>query len=88
VDLSVLPVRPDAHHAATRSFRMSAMPSDDEIVLLARQAGLDLPPEYFPDLIEAYGHVRRMIDRLPSGRPHGDEPAHVFVPEKFRPVGG
>ena len=66
---------------------MSATPSDDEIVLLARQAGLDLAPEYLPDLIEAYGHVRRMIDRLPSGRPRGDEPAHVFVPGRFHPAG-
>ena len=32
---------------------MTATPSDDEIVLLARQAGLDLPAEYLPELIEA-----------------------------------
>lgn len=66
---------------------MTATPTDDEIVLLARQAGLNLPAEYLPELIEAYGHVRRMIDRIPTGRPHGDEPAHVFVPEKFQPAG-
>jgi hypothetical protein len=71
---------------------MTATPSDDEIVLLARQAGLDLPAEYLPELIEAYGHVRRMIDRLPTGRKRGDEPAHVFVagkflPGKFQPAG-
>jgi hypothetical protein len=65
---------------------MTATPSDDEIVLLARQAGLDLPAEYLPELIEAYGHVRRMIDRLPVGRPRGDEPAHVFVASKYRPA--
>jgi len=66
---------------------MTTTPTQDEIVLLARQAGLDLPAEYLPDLIEAYGHVRRMIERIPAGRPHGDEPAHVFVPAKFMPVG-
>lgn len=66
---------------------MTAKPTDDEIVLLARQAGLDLPPEYFQELISAYGNVRRMIDRIPTGRPRGDEPAHVFVPTKFMPVG-
>ena len=66
---------------------MTATPSDDEIVLLARQAGLDLPAEYLPELIEAYCHVRHMIDRLPSGRPRSDEPAHVFVPGKFQPAG-
>ena len=31
---------------------MSDIPTQDEIVLLARQAGLDLPPEYLPELIE------------------------------------
>jgi hypothetical protein len=66
---------------------MSDKPTQDEIVLLARQAGLDLPPEYLPELIEAYGNVRRMIDRIPTGRPRGDEPAHVFVPTKFMPAG-
>ena len=48
---------------------MSDKPTQDEIVLLARQAGLDLPAEYLPELIEAYGNVRRMIDRIPTGRP-------------------
>ncbi len=66
---------------------MTSTPTQDEIVLLARQAGLDLPGEYWPELIEAYGHVRRMIDRIPAGRPRGDEPAHVFVPAKFIPAG-
>ena len=64
---------------------MIDQPSDDEIVQLARQAGLVLPAAYLPELIEAYGHVRRMIGRLPTGRPHGDEPAHVFVPAAFLP---
>ena len=66
---------------------MSDKPTQDEIVLLARQAGLNLPAEYLPELIEAYGNVRRMIDRIPTGRPRGDEPAHVFVPSKFMPSG-
>lgn len=65
---------------------MTAKPTDDEIILLARQAGLDLPPAYFQELVDAYGNVRRMIDRIPTGRPRGDEPAHVFVPTKFLPV--
>ncbi len=66
---------------------MSDKPTQEEIVLLSRLAGLDLPAEYLPELIEAYGNVRRMIDRIPAGRPRGDEPAHVFVPTKFMPVG-
>lgn len=59
--------------------------TDDDIVCLARQAGLDLPAAYLAELIEAYGHVRQMVARLPGGRPHGDEPAHVFVPAVFLP---
>jgi hypothetical protein len=66
---------------------MTDTPSQDEIILLARQAGLDLPPEYFAELIEAYGNVRQMIKRIPTGRPRGDEPAHPFNPVKFNPEG-
>ena len=66
---------------------MTDSPSHDDIVLLARQAGLNLPPAYLQELVEAYGNVRQMIDRIPTGRPRGDEPAHVFVPTKFLPVG-
>lgn len=64
---------------------MTDPPSDDEIVHLARQAGLALPAEYVPELIDAYGHVRRMIDRISTARPHGDEPAHIFLPSVFLP---
>jgi hypothetical protein len=60
--------------------------SRDEIVLLAKHAGLDLPPEYFDELVDAYAHVRRMVARLPRNRPRGDEPAHVFTPTKFMPL--
>jgi hypothetical protein len=59
--------------------------TNDEIVLMARQAGLDLPPAYFQELKEAYTIVRAMIARMPTGRPRGDEPAHVFVATKFLP---
>ena len=59
--------------------------SDEEIADLARQAGLNLPEEYLSELIDAYGHVRRMVDRLSIPRPHGDEPAHVFAPISFKP---
>jgi hypothetical protein len=64
---------------------MTDRQTDDEIVHLARQAGLVLPAEYAAELIEAYGHVRRMIGRISTVRPHGDEPAHVFVPCVFQP---
>ena len=64
---------------------MPKAPSDQEIADLARQAGLDLPPEYLAELVDAYGHVRPMLDRLLMPRPHGDEPAHVFAPSSFGP---
>jgi hypothetical protein len=60
-------------------------PTHDEIALLARHAGLDLPPEYFQQLVDAYGNVRRMVARLPRDWPRSDEPAHVFVPTTFLP---
>jgi hypothetical protein len=64
---------------------MTKPPSDDDILRLARQAGLDLPAEFMPELIEAYGHVRQMAERLSMARPRGDEPAHVFVASAFLP---
>jgi hypothetical protein len=66
---------------------MTATPTDEEIALLARHAGLDLPPEYLQELVDAYGHVRRMVDRIPVIRSRGDEPAHVFMPTIFLPKG-
>jgi hypothetical protein len=57
----------------------------EQILFLARNAGLDLPPAYQDELIEAYGHVRRMVARLPANRPHSDEPAHVFRARDFLP---
>jgi hypothetical protein len=63
---------------------MTKTPTDDDILRLARQAGLDLPAEFMPELIEAYGHVRQMVERVSLARPRGDEPAHVFVASAFQ----
>jgi hypothetical protein len=60
-------------------------PTHDEIALLARQAGIDLPPEYFQQLVDAYSNVRRMVARLPRDWPREAEPAHVFVPTTYLP---
>jgi len=60
--------------------------TDDDIKRLAQQAGIDLPAEFMPELIEAYGHVRQMVERLSTPRPRGDEPAHVFVASAFKPA--
>jgi hypothetical protein len=64
---------------------MSQTPTDDDIARLAQQAGLDLPAEFMPELIEAYGHVRQMTARIRAARPRSDEPAHVFVASAFQP---
>ena len=66
---------------------MAQAPKPEEIKILAQRADLDLPPEYFTQLVSAYGNVRRMIDELPANRPRGDEPAHVFVASHFLPEG-
>jgi len=65
---------------------MTKPPTDDDIVRRARHAGLDLPAEFMSELIEAYGHVRQMTERLSAARARGDEPAHVFVASAFKPV--
>lgn len=59
--------------------------SREEIVVLARNAGLDLAPQYFDELVEAYCDVEQMLHRIPRGRDRADEPAHIFDPRKFMP---
>jgi hypothetical protein len=61
--------------------------SRPEIIAAARAAGLDLPEQFHDDLVVAYERVQRLLVNLPSGRPRGDEPAHVFDPTKFLPLG-
>jgi hypothetical protein len=58
----------------------------DEIAVLARNAGLDLPPDLFDELVEAYRNVEPMLMRLRRNRGFADEPAHVFDPCKFTPA--
>ncbi len=60
-------------------------PTRDEILQMARFAGLDLPPEFHEDLFHAHARVQEMLDRLPRDRDRGDEPAHVFDPLRFMP---
>lgn len=57
----------------------------DEIAALARNAGLDLPPDLFDELVEAYRNVEPMLMRLRRNRGYADEPAHVFDPRKLMP---
>jgi hypothetical protein len=62
--------------------------SAEEIIRLVHHLGLHLPPAYASEVTAAYARVREMIDHMPSGRSRADEPAHVFVPAKFRPMEG
>ena len=60
----------------------------DDVLRVARLAGLDLPARYEAALLDAYAHVRRLVRQLPAPRARGDEPAHVFDPTKFVPPAG
>ncbi len=57
----------------------------EDLAHAARFAGLDLTPEHFEDLVTGYERIRGMLERMPIGRPRGDEPAHVFCPKTFMP---
>ena len=59
--------------------------SREDIAVLARNAGLDLPPDLFDELVEAYRNIEPMLMRLRRGRDRADEPAHAFDPRKFMP---
>jgi hypothetical protein len=63
-------------------------PDRDQIIALARHAGLDLPPPYLDELVSAYANVQRILARIPRSRPRSDEPAHVFAPATFAPREG
>lgn len=60
----------------------------EEIAVLAKNAGLDLAPQYFDELVEAYANIQPMLQRVRQGRNRADEPAHTFDPRKFMPREG
>jgi hypothetical protein len=57
----------------------------EEIAVLAKAAGLELPSEYFDELVEAYRNIEPMLLRARRSRNRSDEPANVFDPRKFMP---
>ena len=67
---------------------MTAQPTDQELLTLMRQAGLDLPPPYQAEIAAAYACIRDMVAVMPAGRPRGDEPAHAFIATTFLPAEG
>jgi hypothetical protein len=56
--------------------------SREELAVMAKRAGLDLSPEHFDQLCDAWKHVEQMIARIPRDRPRLDEPAQTFAPWK------
>ncbi len=65
---------------------MTNVPTRDEIAAYARHIGLNLPDAYIGELVSAYTNVRTLIATMPTDRPHGDEPAHIFSPRAFLPA--
>ena len=55
----------------------------EEIRAMARKAGLDLPDQPMRQFIEAWPAHEAMTRRIPRGRSHAEEPAHVFRPARF-----
>jgi hypothetical protein len=55
----------------------------EEIRVLVRQAGLDLPDELMRQFIAAWPAYEAMIRRIPRGRPYVEEPAHSFRPARM-----
>ena len=62
---------------------MTKEATPDEVLTLARNAGLDLPEPYAGEIVAAYGHLQRLLARLPRDLPMAAEPAHVFRPTRF-----
>ena len=58
----------------------------DEIRLLLRRAGLDLPEELLTQFIAAWPSYEAMVRRIPRSRPYEEEPAHSFRPLRFAPT--
>jgi hypothetical protein len=58
----------------------------DDIRLLVRRAGLDLPEELMQQFIAAWPEYEKMVRRIPRGWSYADEPAHTFHP--IRLAGG
>ena len=55
----------------------------DEIRLLVKRAGVELPEELMRQFIAAWPHYEQMVRRIPRGWGYADEPAHVFHPNRL-----
>jgi hypothetical protein len=68
---------------STSPLQSGAPPRPEDVQVLAAHAGLSLSPAHFAELLDAYGHVQKMLARIRSDRPYADEPAHVFIAETY-----
>ena len=57
--------------------------TEEEIRLLLRRAGLDLPEELLRQFVAAWPNYEAMVRRIPRSRPYDEEPAHSFRPSRF-----
>jgi len=55
----------------------------EEIRVMARKAGLDLPDELMQQFIAAWPAYEAMIRRIPRRRSYAEEPAHTFRPARM-----
>jgi hypothetical protein len=55
----------------------------EEIRLLLRRAGLDLPEDLLQQFLAAWPNYEAMVRRIPRSRPYNEEPAHSFRPSRF-----
>ena len=57
--------------------------TQDDIRVLVKRAGLDLPEELLQQFIAAWPAYEAMVRRIPRGFGYADEPAHVFRPTRI-----
>ena len=65
------------------NLRHLAPATPDEIRLLVRRTGLDLPEELMQQFIAAWPEYETMVRRIPRGWGYADEPAHIFRPARI-----
>ena len=56
----------------------------EEIAQMAKRAGLDLSPQHFDALCDAWAKVATLAARIPRARPRADEPAHTFISRRVK----
>ena len=54
----------------------------EEIRLLVKRTGLDLPEELLAQFVAAWPEYEDMVRRIPRGWAYDEEPAHTFRPTR------